>query len=145
MSHALPETDWPETREFWAAASRHQLAIPRCAGCGRFVWYPRSQCPACACQDLPWETLSGRGSLFSWALVERALFAPFKTKAPYVTGLVALEEDPGVRIVTNIVDCDPQHLEIDMPVQVVFRTLEFADEAGRVVAPFFVPVREALG
>lgn len=142
MSHALPDTDWPETREFWAAASRNELAIPRCSGCGRYVWYPRPTCPACDCQDLAWETLSGRGSLFSWALVERALFAPFKSKAPYVTGLVALDEDPAVRIVTNLVDCDPERLEIDMPVRVVFRDLEFPDEGRRVPAPFFVPVSE---
>ena len=139
MSHAFPDTDWPETREFWAAAARNELAIPRCAGCRRYVWYPQAKCPACGSQDLPWETVSGRGSLFSWALVERALFPPFKTKAPYVTGLVALDEDPAVRIVTNIVDCDPQLLEIDMPVRVVFRDLAFDDHERRVRAPFFIP------
>ena len=139
MSHAFPNTDWPETREFWAAAARNELAIPRCAGCARFVWYPQAKCPGCGSQDLPWETVSGRGSLFSWALVERALFAPFKSKAPYVTGLVALDEDPAVRIVTHVVDCDPQRLEIDMPVRVVFRDLTFDGEERRVPAPFFIP------
>ncbi len=68
------------------------------------------------------------------------LFAPYKTKAPYVTGLVALDEDPAVRIVTNIVDCDPQRLEIDMPVRVVFRDLTFDGQERRVPAPFFVPI-----
>ena len=26
----LPDTDWPPTREFWAAAARGELAVPRC-------------------------------------------------------------------------------------------------------------------
>lgn len=142
MSHALPDTDFSETREFWAAAARGELVIPRCAGCRRYVWYPKPECPGCGGRELPWETVSGAGSLFSWALVTRALFAPFETKVPYVTGLVALAEDPAVRIVTQIVDWDPQRLEVDMPVHVVFRDLEFPDEERRVPAPFFVPVSE---
>ena len=142
MSHALPDTDWPETQEFWAAASRHELAIPRCSNCQRWVWYPQAKCPGCGHGRLAWVKTSGRGSLFSWARVERALFAPFKSKAPYITGLVALEECPEVRIVTNILDCDPGLLEIDMPVQVVFRALDFPDADRDVTAPFFVPAPE---
>jgi uncharacterized OB-fold protein len=83
--------------------------------------------------------VSGDGTLFSWALVERALFKPFKEKAPYITALVALDEDPAVRIVTDLVDCDPAELAIDMPVRVVFRDLEFPDDDRRVPAPFFSP------
>lgn len=145
MSEAFPDTDWPETREFWAGAARGELRIPRCAACAAWIWYPKPACPHCGGEDLPWKTVSGRGSLFSWALVERALFAPFKSKVPYVTGLVALDEDPAVRIVTNIVDCDPQSLWIDMPVRVVFRDLEFDADDRRVPAPFFVPRPEDPG
>ncbi len=54
-----------------------------------------------------------------------------------------IEEDPAVRIVTNIVDCDPSRLEIDMPVRAVFRDLTFTDHDERVAAPFFVPVAPA--
>lgn len=139
MSSAFPDTEWAPTREFWLAAARGELVIPRCAGCARYVWYPEERCPGCGGGDLPWEAVSGRGTLFSWALVERALFKPFRGKEPYVTGLVALEEDPAVRIVTNIVDCDPAELAIDMPVQVVFRDLEFSGDDRRVPAPFFSP------
>lgn len=139
MSGALPDTDFAPTREFWAAAARGQLAIPRCAACERYVWYPRDVCPGCGSRDMPWVVVSGRGRLFAWALVERALFAPFADSVPYVTGLVALREDPAVRIVTRIVDCDPGDLEIDMPVEVVFRDLAFPGDDRRVPAPFFRP------
>jgi uncharacterized OB-fold protein len=135
----LPDVDWEPVREFWAGAARETLVIPRCAGCGRYVWYPKPACARCASQEIGWERLSGRGTLFSWAVVERALFKPFADKAPYVTGLVALEEDPAVRLVTGIVDCPSEALRMDMPVDVIFRPLEFSGVEGSVMAPFFAP------
>ena len=88
---------------------------------------------------MPWTAVSGRGSLYSWALVHRALMKELREKAPYVTGLVALEEDPSVRIVTTLVDCDAEALRLDMPVRVVFRPLRFQTSKREVVAPMFAP------
>ena len=68
----LPDTEWEGTRGFWEAAAREELAIPRCAACGRYQWYPHARCRACGggvellrpfgqcscgCSDLEW--LSG--------------------------------------------------------------------------------------
>jgi uncharacterized OB-fold protein len=139
MSGALPDLDFEPTRGFWQAAARHELAVPRCRACGRYVWYPRPRCPDCDGEDLPWTPVSGRGTLFSWARVERALFEPFRDKVPYVAALVALDEDPRVRIVTNLVGCEPEAMRIDMPVRVVFAELAFPGEPGSVSAPCFRP------
>ena len=117
---ALPDTEWEPTHEFWAAAARGVLSIPRCESCQKYVWYPQPACRHCGAENIRWVSVSGRGTLFSWAVVERALFEPFATKAPYVPGLVALDEDPSVRIVTNIVDCEPQAVAVDMPLEVTF-------------------------
>jgi len=136
----LPDTRWEPTRPFWEAAARGELAIPRCAACGRLNWYPPERCRHCGGDELPWVAVSGRGTLFSWAVVRRALWRPFAGKVPYVTGLVALEEDPAVRIVTNVVNCTPEDLSPDMPVRAVFRPLAFAGSERRVVAPLFAPV-----
>ena len=38
---------------------------------------------------------------------ERAFLPAFEEMVPFVTGLVALEDDPAVRIVSYVVDCDP--------------------------------------
>jgi uncharacterized OB-fold protein len=139
----LPELDWEPTRGFWEAAARHELAVPRCRGCGAWCWYPPERCPKCGSDDLPWTPVSGRASLFSWAIVRRALVAPFATRVPYVTGLVTLDEDPAVRLVTDIVDCDPDALRAGDPVRVVFRTLSFPDVEGEVSAPMFAPASPA--
>ena len=69
-------------------------------------------------------------------------FRKFADRLPFVTALVALEEDPAVRLVTYIVDCDPDTLRCDMPVRVVFRPLRYAGVRGEVVAPLFRPDEE---
>jgi len=68
--------------------------------------------------------------------------AQFADAVPFVPALVALEEDPAVRIVTRIVDCEPDALRFDLPVEVVFRPLEFTDVDGSVMAPMFRPAHK---
>jgi uncharacterized OB-fold protein len=137
----LPDTDWPPTREFWAAAARGELAVPRCDACGRYVWYPDGTCRFCGAQTCTWTTVSGRGRLYSWSVVRRAFIPQFAAEVPYVTALVAIDEDPAVRIVTRLVDCDPARLQVNMPVRVVFRPFRFVGVTGEVMAPMFVPDR----
>ena len=74
-------------------------------------------------------------------MVHRALWEPFADKVPYVTGLVALEEDREVRVVTTLVDWTPEELRVDLPVEAVFRPLRFAASERSVVVPFFTPAR----
>lgn len=137
----LPDTEWGPARGFFEAAARSELAIPRCAACQRRVWYPKPACPDCGGRELPWVPVSGRGTLFSWATVQRPLWKPFAEKVPYTTGLVALEEDPRVRLVSLLADCAPEELRPDMAVHAVFRPLAFADGERALVVPFFAPTR----
>jgi hypothetical protein len=135
----LPDVSWPPLRGFWEAAARDELAIPRCAGCGAWNWYPRAACRSCGGAEMPWTPTAGRATLYSFAVVRRALFEPYAGLVPYATGLVALEEDPAVRLATRFVDCDPERLRIDQPVRAVFRPLELPGTPGSVPAPFFTP------
>src|SRR6478736_978402 len=132
----LPDVDDPVTAPFFAGAARGELLIPRCAECGEFVWYPVE---SCACGGVPaWTAVSGRATLFSWAVVQRAFLPAFADMVPFVTALVALDEDPHVRLPTYIVDADPESLFADMPVEVEFRPLAFSTVPGKsVVVPMF--------
>ena len=134
----LPDPAWEPTRPFWAGAARRELLIPRCVGCGGWVWYP-ARCRACGGETLTWTAVSGRGHVFSWTVVRHAFLPQFAGKVPFAPGLVALEEDPAVRIVTELVDCDVDALRVDLPVEVVFRPLSFPDVDGEVMAPLFRP------
>jgi uncharacterized protein len=136
----LPDVDWEPTREFWAAAARGVLSFPRCEACGRFAWYPEAACRRCHGTRFAWTAVGGRGRLFSWSVVRRAFIPQFQPLVPFVTGVVTIDEDPAVRLVTRIVDCGPAELRVDQPLRAVFRPLEFAGIERRVIAPMFAPL-----
>jgi uncharacterized OB-fold protein len=50
-----------------------------------------------------------------------------------VIAIVALDEQSDLRLMTNVVGCEPDEVAIDMPVQVEFR------EQGDASAPVFRP------
>ena len=135
----LPDVDWEPTREFWASAARGVLAIPRCEVCRRWVWYPEPTCPACGAARLAWTPVSGRGRLYAWSVVRRAFIPQFASLVPFATGLVALDEDPSMRLVTMLVDCAPESLVTGQPMRVVFRPLAFPGITRQVTAPLFAP------
>jgi uncharacterized OB-fold protein len=84
--------------------------------------------------------VSGRGRVFTWTVVRRAFLPAFEEMVPFVTALVSLDEDPRVRIVSYIVDCDPDVLAADLPVEAVFRPLRFPTVPDQsVTVPMFVP------
>jgi uncharacterized OB-fold protein len=136
----LPDLSDERTAEYFAGAARGELVIPRCDECARLVWYPEPSCPACGCESFSWRPVSGRGRLFSWTVVRRPFLPAFQEMVPFITALVSLEEDPAVRIVSYVVDCEPEVLTAGMPVEVVFRALRFPTVPDRSVqVPMFVP------
>jgi len=135
----LPDLGEPLSAPFFAAAAAGELRIPRCEKCGAYVWYPQEACTVDG-GALVWTQVSGRGTLFSWAVVRRAFLPAFEDKVPFVTALVALDEDPVVRMVALLGDVDPAALRVDQPMEVVFRPLAFPTVPDRsVVVPMFRP------
>ena len=118
---------FPELRTFWEATARGQLLVKTCKQCERAHWYPRMFCPHCSSPDTEWRASTGEGHIYAFSEVLR-------TEVPYVLAYVRLVEGPIV--MTNIVDCDPDQLQIDQPVRVVFRPAQ----EGRSF-PVFTPVQ----
>ncbi len=115
----LPRPIYAElTRPFWEAAKRHELAMPRCKTCDHFFFYPRSECPSCFSTDLEWVKVSGRGRLHSYTIVYQPANPAFRDDAPHVYAVVQLIEGP--RMVSNVVECDHDALEVDMPLEAVY-------------------------
>ena len=108
----------PVSQPFWEGLRERELRIQRCADCGRHVFYPRSVCPHCLSEELAWVNASGRGTLYSYTIVRRAMNPAFQADVPYVFAIVELEEGP--RVTTNIVNCDLGSLRVDMPVKAVY-------------------------
>jgi len=110
-----------EFEGFWQGVRQGHVAFPMCGECGRFHWYPMPRCPHCRSGKLTWKRTSGKGRLYSWTVVERALAPAFEDKVPYIIGLVEFDDAPGVRFVTDIVGARPEVLAIDMAVEAVIR------------------------
>lgn len=107
-----------ESAPFWEACKRHELAAPRCGACSHH-WFPATAtCPRCWSTDWTWTRVSGRGKIYSFGVYHRAYHKGFADELPYALVIVELEEGP--RLTTNVVDCKPDELRCDMPVEVVF-------------------------
>jgi uncharacterized OB-fold protein len=106
------------TKEFYGWCRKHELRFQQCTDCGTWRHVPRELCAECGSWDWEWMRSSGRGTVFTWTVAERPLHPAFAADTPYAPVVVAMEE--GVRVLSEMVDCPPDQLAIDMPVEVVF-------------------------
>jgi hypothetical protein len=116
--------------QFWDATRERRLVLPWCAACEHPFWYPREVCPRCLGGPVEWREASGSGEVHAVSVQHRP--GPMRDPAagPYAVALVDLAE--GVRIMTNIVGCEPDAATVGMAVRVTWQPL--AD--GRHLAQF---------
>lgn len=105
------------TEPFWQAAKEHRLTACRCGACGTHRMPPTPFCPNCQSQAVEWPTLSGYGTVFSFAICNRSPF-PDVADFVYVPAVVDLEGAPGARLVSNIVGMPAEEVTIGMRVRV---------------------------
>lgn len=106
-----------EDQSFWGAIDSGDFVLARCT-CG--AYYARSQaCLRCGAdaQTLTWVAASGRGTVRTFVVFDKAYHPYFKERLPYVVAVVTLEEGP--EITTNIIDADVSAIEIGMPVRII--------------------------
>jgi uncharacterized OB-fold protein len=128
----LPDVDDPDAAEFWAGCERGELLVQTCKSCGMRRMPPRPMCPRCRSLELRWEATSGRGTIWSFIVPHSPLLPAYQELAPYNVVVVALEEDPTIRFVGNLVtepdgainEIDPVTIAIGDKVGVVFHRVE---------------------
>ncbi len=120
------------TRFFWEAAADHRLVLQRCRACHEMQYPPEICCVHCQAEDFDAVETTGCGVIYSYSVVDRPLHAGFIDALPYVVVLVELDDQPGLRILTNLVDVPTgTKLSCGLPVEVVF------EERGPVTLPQF--------
>lgn len=107
-----------ETRPYWEGCKQHELRVQRCAACGYYQFFPRLYCAQCFSDRVEWVKTSGWAKVLSFTIVRRPPSPAFADEVPYVVALVTLDEGP--TMMTNIVGCAPEKVEIGMPVEVTF-------------------------
>ncbi|HXA12256.1 MAG TPA: OB-fold domain-containing protein [Mycobacterium sp.] len=139
MSEALgrplpPVTD--ATEFFWTAGADGTLRLQECTSCNALIHPPQPVCRYCRSHKMGVRAVSGHATLSSFTINHR--FSLPGLPAPYVVAQVAIVEDPRVRLTTNIVDCDPEQLEIGQLMEVAFEHIE------DVWLPLFRPAAEQI-
>jgi len=80
-----------------------------------------------------WVKASGRGTVLSFTIVYRPVTRAFAIDVPYVVALITLDEGP--QLMSNVVGCPPEQVQIGMPVEVTFE-----DWTEAISVPKFKPV-----
>jgi acetyl-CoA acetyltransferase/uncharacterized OB-fold protein len=119
---------------FWTGGADGTLRFRQCQDCGALQHPPGPLCTACRSADIGVTEVAGTGTLVSYTVNHQTWNPAFPP--PYVVGLVAIDEDPRVRLTTNIVGCESDDLAMGTRVKVRF------EEAGDLYIPLFEPAGE---
>ena len=117
---------------FFDGARAGLLMLQHCAACDRWSFPVRERCPHCLGAKLGWRAASGRGTLYTFAIMHQVMNPGFAGEVPYNVAQIDLAE--GVRMVANVIGIANGELRIGMQLQAVF------EEVGASVSiPKFRP------
>jgi uncharacterized OB-fold protein len=133
----LPKID-EGNRFFWTSGGDGRLRFLRCQNCGYYIHPPLPLCPRCHSKRLEPEAVSGRATVATFSIN----YQPWMPgpELPYVVAIVEIEEQPEMRLTTNIVNCAPDAVRAGLAVRVVFEC--HPDEPDDVYLPLFEPRQE---
>jgi uncharacterized OB-fold protein len=117
---------------FWEGAKAHQLVIQRCDSCGYYNHPPRPFCDACIGQELRFVAVSGRGTLYTFAVMHQRDVVGFEQEAPFINIVVELIEQPLLLMVSNLPISQRAKVQIGAAVEVYFE-----DRGDGAVIPQF--------
>ena len=127
----LPKVD-DQNAHFWRGGAEGELRFLRCAACRSYVHPPAPLCPDCHCRELTPEAVSGRAILHTYTINHHPWIPGFPP--PYVVAIVELPEQDGLRLTTNLVNCELDAVEIGMRLQVIFEAVD-----DGIFLPLFEP------
>ena len=118
---------------FFNGAREGKLMLQHCPTCNGWSFPVRERCPHCFAAGLQWRQASGRGTLYTFAIMHQVMNPGFAGAVPYNVSQIDLEE--GVRMISNVVGVANDALKIGMNLEAVFEDLD-----GNVSVPKFRPV-----
>ena len=133
----LPRVD-ERNAYFWRGGREGQLCLRRCGDCGTWIHPPSPICPRCTGRDLRVEAVAGTGTVVSFTLNHQP-WVPAPDH-PYAIVLVDLDEQPELRLMSNVVNCPAESVHIGMRVRVVFDEYEAGEGEESVWIPLFEPL-----
>ncbi len=124
-----------EGAPFWEATRERRLVLPHSSSTGEPFWFPREFVPGTLETDIEWREASGNATVYAVSVQHKPGPGRDPEAGPYAVALVDLDE--GVRMMTNVVGCDPDEVRCGMAVRLVWHPLS----DGRNL-PMFTPAEE---
>ena len=106
-----------EWKPFWEGLQRSEVLIQQCKACGHKQFYPRYLCTACGGEP-DWLSFDGEAVLYTYSVIRKHHQSPFKQMAPYIVAMIDLGD--GVRMMSNVINCDLEQVEIGMRLKPAF-------------------------
>jgi uncharacterized OB-fold protein len=131
MSAILPLID-ELNRPFWDGARHGRLTVQRCTACQRLRYPISAVCPHCVGRDWTWEALTGSGTVYTFAVFQRAYNDAWRERVPYAVAIVELDE--GVMMMCDLIGVAPEEISVGMAVRVEFESI-----TAEISIPRFVP------
>ncbi len=127
MSSRLEPDATAVSDPFWDATKEQRYLVQWCGACKAPIFYPREVCPAClSAESLEWRESSGRGTVYAVSVQHRPANPTMADRVPYVVALVEVDAGDGastVRVMTNVVNCDPLTVRIGDAVTLAWEPL----------------------
>ena len=121
-ARALPIPD-EQSAPYWEAASRHELALPRCSHCAQFTLPPDLTCPHCYTTEPGWtfQSVATGGRVRTWTVMRHSFLQGFDLPAVLVD--VEMDQQADLRLIGRLVDGPDAPLAIGARVSVVFEDI----------------------
>lgn len=121
LAHIEPD-QW--THPYWQGLLEHKLLVQECDACGTPRTPPSSFCWKCRAHGGRWRQVPGTGTLFSYTVIWYST-APEVTDddLPYSLGVIALDGAEGCRLVANLVEVEPDEIQVGASLEVVYRDI----------------------
>jgi len=105
---------------------RYRLEAGKC-GCGYVAFPPRLICPECGSRTFEPINLTPEGTILSWTIVHVPA-EEFNAEAPLPIAIIETPE--GARLTAQVVDGDPEAIEIGAKVKLMLRRVRCEGHAG---------------
>ena len=96
------------------------IQVQFCDDCGHAQHPPEDLCSSCQGTSLSFRSLSGEGRVESCVVVHHPVHPALAERGPYVVAVVSLDGAPGCNAIGNVVDCEPEAVEIGQRLRAVY-------------------------
>ncbi|MGW4338433.1 Zn-ribbon domain-containing OB-fold protein [Rhodococcus koreensis] len=132
IAHTRSFPQLTESNEaFWTSGASGNWKLPHCSLCNRYIHPGQPRCPYCLTNTVTPKGVTGLGNVFTYTINRYPWSEGWAV--PYVAAVIELDDQPGLRVTSNLTAIDPEEVHIGMRVEVCF-----VESSGRWV-PLFRP------